>query len=194
MQSQLSGRVLLVCTVCKAPGVDAILGLPKGYASRPRHLEERANPEAHVVSQEDGLQMLLQHVDSAFLHLIQEKTREEAANAPVKPKFEAFKDFGSEEAAEQAEDKDVAPEPELAPLRAEAARWQAVPDLAPIIASSSGRSPDVSLQHLTGVLALFLIRRCASSVVTSGMCMRWLYVHGRQSCTAGRAILYTFLI
>lgn len=116
--------------------------------------------------------MLLQHVDSAFLHLIQEKTREEAANAPVKPKFEAFQDFGSEEAAEQAEDKDVAPEPKMAPLSAEAARWQAVPDLAPIIASSSGRSPDVSLQHLMGVLALFLIRRCAFSVVISGMCTR----------------------
>ena len=119
--------------------------------------------------------MLLQHADSAFLHLIQEKTREEAANAPVKPKFEAFKDFGSEEAAEPAEDKDVAPEPEQAPLSAEAACWQAVPDLAPIIASSSGRSPDVSPLHLTGLLTLFLIRKRAFWVVISGMCTRWLY-------------------
>lgn len=39
-------------------------------------------------------------------------------------------------------------EPEQAPHSAEAARWQAVPDLAPIIASSSGRNPDVSVARI----------------------------------------------
>ena len=122
-------------------------------------LKSEPGLEAHVVFQADGIKCSCSMQTQAFLHLKQEKTREEAANAPVKPKFEAFEDFGGEEAAEQAEEKDVVPEPELAPLSAEAVRWQAVPDLAPIIASSSGRSPDVSLLHLMGVLTLFLIRR-----------------------------------
>ena len=150
-----------------------MVGLPQGYASRPVQSKPVLKPMwcFKWMDCRCSCSMWTQH----FCTLIQEKTREEAANAPVKPKFEAFKDFGSEEAAEQAENKDVAPEPEQAPLSAEAACWQAVPDLAPIIVSSSGRSPDVSLLHLMGVLTLFLIRRCAFSVVISGMCIRWLY-------------------
>ena len=140
-------------------------------------LKSEPSLEAQVLLQADGVRCSCSMRTRAFLHLKQEKTREEAANAPVKPKFEAFEDFGGEEAAEQAEDKDVAPEPELAPLSAEAARWQAVPDLTPIIASSSGRSPDVSTPHLMGVLTLFLIRMCAFSL--AGMCIRWLY----QQCS-----------
>ena len=75
----------------------------------------------------------------------QERAREEAANAPAKIKFEAFNDFDNEEeAAEQPADDMAEDAPEEAPLSAEAARWQAVPDLAPIIASCTGRAADVS--------------------------------------------------
>ena len=77
----------------------------------------------------------------------QERAREEAAAGPAKPRFEAFADFGGKEggapAGGEAPDLAQEPKPSLAPLSAEAARWQAVPDLAPIIASSSGRSQDV---------------------------------------------------
>ena len=77
--------------------------------------------------------------------VLQERTREEAANAPAKTKFETFNDFGEEEEAAGQPADDVAEEkPEEVPLSAEAARWQAVPDLAPIIASCTGRSLDVS--------------------------------------------------
>ena len=63
----------------------------------------------------------------------------------MKTKFETFKDFGDEEEAAGQPAADVAEEePEAPPLSSEAARWQAVPDLVPIIASCTGRAPDVS--------------------------------------------------
>ena len=77
--------------------------------------------------------------------VMQERTREEAANAPAKTNFETFTDFGDEEeAAGQPADDAAEEKREEEPLSAEAARWQAVPDLAPIIASCTGRSPNVS--------------------------------------------------
>ena len=134
-------------------------GMASGNGTRgsDSHLHRRSLiqgcPRLHVPSDccrlvsNNGAKLPLAVGSACAFTVSQERAREEAAAGPAKPRFEAFADFGGKEGGSpvggEAPDLAQEPEPSLAPLSAEAARWQAVPDLAPIIASSSGRSQDV---------------------------------------------------